>query len=409
MKDTFILLFVAIIGIHSCKAQDLPVLGSDGYINLEGKGTAVGDGFSMTSVSCPHLQVDDVTGICYSTWMTHPTEYGEHHGYLSLFMFPGSQPFKCETYPIAAIGDSDENNKQIDGIPYESNCLIYYKDKERRQPVVRCFFTTEGISLYYRDFDPVTRSFMSKAKRVAVLIENNELIPVTGPVIKEWANQHRGNWSITNRLLFTDYLQTNNNIWNDGSFIYSVITGEDANCTPVIVKSDDYFATLRLVAVNPMPTRYECQMSKLGDTFYFLYRINYKGEKGIKFNTSRDLKNYSTSFSISNSLDERAQILNYNGNIYLVIPTNDCPNPVKGLRRAYHIYKGIGDSVLEYKDILWFVNRFGLVYLSTNIINGRLFMCYSTNMMMLGDNVNSSSNEGKSTGMFYLLDNFYEE
>ena len=105
-------------------------------------------------------------------------------------------------------------------------------------------------------------------------------------------------------------------------------------------------------------------------------------------------------------MDERAQILNYNGNIYLVIPTNDCPNPVKGLRRAYHIYKGIGDSVLEYKDILWFVNRFGLVYLSTNIINGRLFMCYSTNMMMLGDNVNSSSNEGKSTGMFYLLHNF---
>ena len=210
MKEFFSFLLITVIfTIYSCSTQGLEIDKGKTYINLDGKGTVVGDAYTMTSVSCPHLQIDETTGVCYSTWMTHPTEYGEKHGHLSLFVFPGTQPFKCEVFTIAEIGDIDDRNDVIDGIPYESNCLIFYRDVEKRMPIVRCFFTTEGISLYYRDFDPLTRSFLFKARKMCCLTENYKNEPVTGPMIKEWVKSHGGNWSITNRLLFTDYLQTN--------------------------------------------------------------------------------------------------------------------------------------------------------------------------------------------------------
>ena len=369
-------------------------------VDLDLTGIAVSDGRKLTAASAVHLQIDKQSGMCYVTCLGgYKGSYGENRGHSMLISFPGTQPFNFRTYEYATTGDITEDGDTLDGIPYETNCLIY--NDNSGTPIVRCFFQCGAEHLYYRDFNTLTETFISKAKKVKYVNAQGEKEVVTGTAIQNIVKFYGGTWSDNDKMIFTNNIDTDTSTWDDGDYIYSVLTSELGN--PCIIKSNDFFESFIVVGILPYTVNYECQMSKLNGTFYFLLRAS-----KINFVTSDNLKYYTPLHTIPNSVPQRPQVITHNGSIYLFVPTDETfldsyEVPVEYRRNGYSVFKGTGNDFSKYEKILRFKNRFGLVYLSSKFINNRLALCYSSNVLMLGNNI-----EGKSTALFTLVKNFYE-
>lgn len=398
-----VLVFIPIfcIFIFSCNDHLSPfnegISSDQRYRDLDNHGQVLNNAYEHTSFSGPHLNIEPTKGIGYVTGLASTTTYTEAGGYLMLAVFPCLQPYRLEYYTIAKTGDLDLDGEPFLGKPYDVSSMSFYDEDNRF--IIRSFFVDyNGYRLYYRDFDTDSKRFLSAAVKVQYYT-NNGLEIVTDKAMTEWVEKKGGSWYGPQKTIFTNHIINDRTLWGDGNFIYSVLTTAGPG-NPIVVKSDDNFATMHLLAILPeSKATCETAIGKLDDTVYILYRK----DSHISFQTTKDFINYSAEIEIDNSAPQRPEILVYAGNAYLFVPMKDNDKSIMGGRSSYHLLKGKGSILSNFSTELILHNNYGLVYASAQFFNGRLLIAYSTNRLMLDGN-----KDGKSTMIFDVVDDYFQ-
>lgn len=394
---TVLLCVIAFSCQDQLSSSNKEIIANQIYRDLDNQGQVLNDAYEHTAFCGPHLNIEPTKGIGYVTGLASNTTYTEAGGFLMLAVFPCLQPYRLEYFTVAKTGDLDQDGNPFFGKPYDVSSMSFYDENNRF--IIRSFFVDyNGFRLYYRDFDAESRSFLSAPVKVQYY-NNNQLEDVTDKAMTEWVNNKGGSWFGPQKTIFTNHIINDKAIWGDGDYIYSVLTAAGPG-NPVVVKSDDNFATLHLVTILPeSEASCETAIGRLGDTIYILYRK----DSHVSFQTTRDFVNYSAEIEIANSAPQRPEILVYAGNVYLFVPMKDNTNSIMGGRSSYHLLKGTGSKLSNYSTELILHNNFGLVYASAQFFNGRLFIAYSTNRLMFNGNT-----DGKSTMVFDIVKNYYQ-
>jgi hypothetical protein len=353
------------------------------YHNKSLIGCVINDKFTQTSGSAPHLQIDDILGICFVSYLSSYSQYGETHGLSGLSVFPATQPHKAENYIFAKTGDLDFNGNPLDGAPFETNCLVYRNSNNKLK--CRCFFNCGNQRLYYRDFDYETRTFDFAAK-IVQYNGANMTRDIMSQIVQDVGYDA---WGTYNGIIFTSNLYNN---YTDG-YIYACIEGTTGN--PIVIKSNDNFANVEVVAVLPFSVQYECQICELSGTFYLLKR------KGLTTSlyTTTDWQTYSDEVVLSNNGGQRPQCIAYNDKIWLLVPTT---KSFAGPRQCYDIYYGTGTNLNNYTLITTLESVWGVVYISGQFLNGRLNVAFCNSQFMF------TEHQAKDDVSFYTIPNIYE-
>lgn len=312
-------LFVLLLNV-SCKkdisqGQEKP---SQTEYNIDTEGWAINDGYKYTTFSAPHLNVDPKKGIGFVTGLAGESNYTESGGNLILAVFPCVQPYRVEYYCVAKTGDLDVDGTQLSGIPYDMSSMSFYNSENVF--IIRSFFVDyNGHNLYYRDFNTDTKQFVSAPVKVRYYDQNNNIADVTDKAMTEWVEKRGGSWSGPQKNIFTNHIINDKSLWNDGDYLYSVLTAAGPG-NPIVVKSDDFFSTLHLVTILPYNNaNCETAIAKHDGIVYIVYRDSNR----VCFQTTRDFITYTTIEEISGSAAQRPEILVYKDNVYLFVPLID--------------------------------------------------------------------------------------
>ena len=328
--------------------------------------TAISDTIEFTCGSASLSCFDPKRGMIYSVYHTSRTSYGESREVFALAIIPVCQPHRTETIIIA------EHGMEEDGVTYtniiDGNCIFL-------DGIVRIFFLSGGSQLYYRDFDPKTKTF-SKISPVRCLLDGAERL-MSHEVMGDYLRS-RGcaGWEFDDpheKLINTGKMYFHDGWW------YGCLT--TYWCQPIIYRSKDG-TCFEILGHVPKVAQYETQTAIVDGRMYALLR----GAEGDNFYISDDL---GASFKPCGRIEfntTRPQMMPYMGKVLIAISEKGIlPNYVRDGRNDMKLLIGVGEDLSQYKEIFHIVDPYGIVYYDIIDYKGVLYMIWSNADLYIED------------------------
>jgi len=313
----------------------------------QGRLVQVNDGMTETAASAVESVIDTKTGIVYAVYLAGNREYGEQVGWIRMAIFPAGQPHNATWVTIAeGYRVTEPNILQVD----DNTIRVLYRD------------TT---TYYYKDYTISTKTL---SNAVTMLFGQSDF---TWSAIDSYlSGQGYSGYQAASGgygCIFTS------RIFDDGEYKYGAITG--ASYYPVLVRSNDNFATLEPIGIYPVLCNYEFTFIIDGVNIQALARND---STGIAYAVSSDGGQNWTSTIIPNTVGSRPDLFNYGDDTYVAYNYNAGYNengfPVNSIRNA--IILGIIEDG-EIKEIANFINYHGIVYERIHYFFNDAYMIFS--------------------------------
>ena len=339
---------------------------------------------SSGSISC----VDPDHGRIYTTYLASDVHYGESYDYIMLAIIPVCQPERFETVQIAKSG-TVENGIFINHL---LDCNAVYIPDERRPydahthfgitttqywGVVRITFLTDRTNMVYRDYDTQTGT-LSPIQCCTTGDQYSGIL--TGVTLADYLTARVGDVN-TQADQWEHIISTSKLYLHEGYYYGFFTTGASQ---PVCFRTKDAIK-YEMLGYIPVVGEYETQCAWLNGKLYAIVR---EAHGDSDFYISEDGGYTFKPAGKTGHRMQRPQIMEYNGKILIFSShAGVLPNMARDGRNNMHLYAGEGEFNAEnYKELLSFQDKYGIVYYDIVNYKNTLYMIYSSGELYIDKN-----------------------